>query len=278
MGYTEYKWQTKNMLELFAREWTPSSQLLGAVCLVHGLGEHSGRYEEVADFLTGNGYAVLAFDLRGYGKSQGKRGHTPSYDTLMDDIDILKTEAEKHFPGVPHFLYGHSLGGNLVLNYILRRHPKFDGVIVTGPWLKLVSELPPGKISLIRVMDKIWPGFTQKNGLSSEDLSHNSQISSSYTHDPLVHSYISVRLFTGVYDSGIWALEHAGEFGPPLLLMHGTADRITSADASRQFAESLADRCTLKLWDGLYHELHNETQKQDVMEYILHWLEGIVNT
>jgi len=146
MKHTEFKFKTSDELQLFGQSWQPEDRPRAAICLVHGMGEHSGRYGHVADRLTQAGYSVFAFDLRGHGKSLGPRGHTPSYRTLLNDINSLLNEVDKNFPELPLFLYGHSLGGNLVLNYVLRRQPKFKGVIVTGPWLRLAFEPPRFKI------------------------------------------------------------------------------------------------------------------------------------
>ncbi|MGB2782801.1 MAG: alpha/beta hydrolase, partial [Atribacterota bacterium] len=118
MKHTEFKLKTFDGLLLFGQSWQPESKPKAVICLVHGLGEYSGRYTHVADALTLAGYALISFDLRGHGKSEGPRGHTPSYEALMKDISSLLEVTNKQFPQLPSFLYGHSLGGNLVLNYV----------------------------------------------------------------------------------------------------------------------------------------------------------------
>jgi alpha-beta hydrolase superfamily lysophospholipase len=240
--------------------------------LLHGHGEHIGRYEHVAAALTEQGYALLGFDLRGHGKSAGPRGHTPSYEALMDDIAVFFDQIEARYPGLPRFSYGHSLGGSLVLNYALRRKPALRGVIATGPWLKLAFDPPASKVSLGKMMNNIFPGFTQSSGLETAALSHDPAVVKAYENDPLVHDKISARMFVSTYDSGLWALEHASEFPLPLLLMHGTGDRITSSEASKEFAAKAGDKVTLKLWDGWYHEIHNEPGKAEVFKVMTDWL------
>jgi len=267
-----FTWQTTDNLRIFAREWVGSDAPRGIVCLVHGLGEHSGRYQPLAQALTANGYNVLTYDQRGHGQSAGRRGDTPTYEALLADIDRLLEEAEKRYSGLPVFLYGHSLGGNLVLNYILRRRPALSGAVVTSPWLKLAFEPPAWQILLARIMNRIWPRFTQKNGLDPEDLSHDAACVAAYSPDGLVHDRISARLYWLVHEAGRWALDNAAEFHLPLLLMHGTGDRITSVAASREFAAQLSDQVTFKAWEGLRHELHNEQERTEVIEYILSWL------
>ncbi|WP_227762115.1 alpha/beta hydrolase [Zhaonella formicivorans] len=272
MEHFTFQWQTGDGLRLFAQGWRPEGPK-AVVGVVHGLGEHGGRYLKLAQFLVPEGYAVLTFDQRGFGRSEGRRGHTPGYDFLLDDIDEFLQQAALRFPGKPRFLYGHSMGGNLVLNYALRRKPKLSGVIATGPWLRLAFEPPPWKICLAKIMNMVMPAFTQSNGLRSRDLSHDAESVHSYEHDPLVHDRISARLFTGVYEAGLWALGHAAQFDLPLLLMHGGADRITSPEASHRFASQVPVHCTFKLWPGLYHELFNESQKEEVARFLTTWLD-----
>jgi alpha-beta hydrolase superfamily lysophospholipase len=151
MKHTEFTFETFDRLQLFGQSWQPEEQPRAVVCLIHGIGEHGGRYAHVADALTQAGYTLFALDLRGHGKSTGSRGHTPSYEALMNDISSLLEIINKQFPQFPFFLCGHSLGGNLVLNYILRRQPQFKGVIVTAPWLRLAFEPPAFKIILGKI-------------------------------------------------------------------------------------------------------------------------------
>lgn len=272
MRHNEFKFKTFDGLQLFGQSWQPENQPQAVVCLVHGIGEHSGRYTHVADVLTQAGYVLFAFDLRGHGKSKGPRGHTLSYEALMNDISSLLEVVNKQFPQLPSFLYGHSLGGNLALNYVLRRQPQFKGVIVTGPWLRLAFEPPAFKIILGKITNRFSPAFSQKSGLDIKVLSHDPEVVHAYENDPLVHDHISARMFIGIYQSGQWALEHASEFSLPLLLMHGGVDKIVSVEAGRKFAGKIKENCTLKIWDGLYHEIHNEPGKEEVFKFLIGWL------
>jgi len=259
---------------LFGRSW-PVANAKGVVCLVHGLGEHSGRYAPLAAALNAAGFAVHAFDLRGHGKSGGKRGHTPDYDALMNDIACLLNDAAKKFPAAPRFLYGHSLGGNLVLNYILRRPVEdLTGAVATGPWLRLAFEPPAFKIWLARTVGRLLPALLQPSGLNVAHLSHDPEIVQAYVEDPLVHDRISSALFLGAYEAGLWALEHAADLTLPLLLMHGADDQLTSPEASEEFCRRAGERCTFKRWEGMYHEIHNEPQKAEVYRTVIAWLES----
>ena len=129
MDISEWKWKSSDGVDMYARGWAPAGTPKAAIMLVHGHGEHVARFDHVAAALTEKGYAMLGFDLRGHGKSGGARGHTPAYDALMDDIASFSRQTDQLYAGLPRFLYGHSLGGNLVLNYALRRKPDLHGVI-----------------------------------------------------------------------------------------------------------------------------------------------------
>ncbi len=268
----EENWTVPSRPPLFFRLWRPA-QVRAVVALVHGLGEHCGRYGHVAAALNQAEYALLAMDLYGHGRSGGQRGHIPAYETLLDEIAMLLEEAGRRFPGRPRFLYGHSMGGNLVLNYALRRRPHLNGVIATGPALRTASPPPAWQTTLARLIERVWPAFSMPNGLPRPFLARDPAVVQAYTDDPLVHNRVSARLGLAILESGRWALEHAAEMPLPLLLMHGTADRLTDPEASRAFATRASGDCALLLWEGFYHELHNEPEKEAVFAVMLDWLE-----
>ena len=273
MDIQESTIQTSDNLQLYARTWAPETMPRAAVCLVHGLGEHCGRYDHVAAAFNQAGFAMLGFDLRGHGQSPGERGHTPSYDAMLDDVNRALQTTRERFPDVPLFLYGHSMGGNLVINYALRRRPPVAGVLATSPWLRLPTPPPAAQMTLARLMNRIYPKMAQSNGLELDALSRDPQVVTDYQNDPLVHDRISVRLVVEFTDAGEWALEHASELSLPMLLVHGSADRLTSPLASQEFAAKAGELCTLKIWENFYHETHNEPEKEQVIAYNLDWME-----
>lgn len=272
MNHKETQWNSSDGIQLYSQSWNVEKPK-AVICLVHGMGEHSGRYAHVAKFFNENNYSVLSFDQRGHGKSGGKLGHTPSYDLLMEDITILLKQADSLYPGIPKFLYGHSMGGNLVLNYALRKKPGVAGIISSSPWLKLAFEPPAFQVKLAKVVNGIFPAFTQSSKLDVTAISRDAAIVNAYKNDKLVHDKISSNMFLSVHQSGLWALEHAQEFSLPLLLFHGTADRLTSYKASHEFSQKVKSDITFKLWEGLYHEPHNEPEKQEVFVLIREWME-----
>ena len=274
MKHFESSWQDKQGLNIFVQGWEPERKPRAVVALVHGHGEHSGRYAHVGEAFTQAGYVLVGYDLRGHGKSGGPRGHTPSYDALMDDIADFLAWIEQRYPGLPRFLYGHSMGGNQVLNFCLRRKPELAGVIATGARLKLAFDPPALQITLGKVMNRIAPGFTQKSTLDTAALSRDPKVVDAYIHDPLVHSKISARLFVSIYESGLWALDHAGEFSLPLLMMHGSDDRIISFETDAEFAKRAGRVATWRPWQGFYHEIHNEPEKAEVIKTMIEWLDA----
>lgn len=243
----------------------------GVILLVHGIGEHVQRYRYWAGLFGKENFAFAALDLPGHGKSEGGRGKIKKYSLVYELIDILINAARKMLPGIPVYLYGHSMGGGIVLDYTLRFNPKVKAVIATSPWLRLSFEPNKAKIFLAEAVKAVLPGIVQSNGLVTDYLSHDRSIIDEYNSDPLVHDKISVAYFAGASSSASYALNHASDLKVPLLLLHGSDDMICSPEGSREFASKnrLAE---LKLWDGGYHELHNETFKDDVFRYIVNWI------
>jgi alpha-beta hydrolase superfamily lysophospholipase len=219
---------------------------------------------------------MFTFDLRGHGKSEGLRGHFLSADLILKDIDLLLERARIRFPGIPLILYGHSLGGILVLYYSLKRNPDVKGVLATSPGLHTALEKQPLKILAARILGTIAPTFTMPSGLDDNGLSHDKAVILQYRQDPLVHDRLSVgfgKVMLGVID---WTLSHAGEFSLPLLLIHGKADSIAYPESSSEFAAQVNQNCHLVLWEDGFHELHNEPFKEEVFNTMISWANSLL--
>lgn len=275
MKHQELKWKSNDDLELFAQIWEPQVVSPRAiVCLVHGLGEHTSRYAHVAEAFQKEGFILFGFDLRGHGRSGGARGHISSIDDFMNDIDLLLVQAQTRYPGLPVILYGHSLGGILVLHYGLKRKPNIKGIIATSSGLHTALEQQPLKIFMAKLLGSLIPSTTLASGLDPKAISRDEAVVQAYVNDPLVHDKVSLgfgKIMLGVTK---WTLENAGNFPLPLLLLHGKNDEIAFPSSSTEFAAALGDRSTLVLWDGAYHELHNEPEKAEVFKTMIMWMDA----
>lgn len=303
MKHFETNWKSTDGLTLFAQGWEPDATPLKAVvCLVHGIGEHTGRYAHVAEAFTKEGYVLFAADIRGHGKSEGLKGHADSMEILMQDVDLLLKQASVRYPGLPLILYGHSLGGILALHYGLKRKPDVKGVLVTSPALHSSLEQQAIKVLAAKVLGALVPKMTIASGLDVDAISHDLEVIKAYNNDPLVHDRISVGLGKVLLQVCKYNLDHAGEFPLPLLLMHGAADTLafpsssiefwqalaskheitiqnrSSLEARReeiQFAKPLEGKCSLVLWEGGFHELHNEPIKEEVFKTMTDWMNAL---
>lgn len=272
MTFAELTWVSPDHARFYAVEWRPSRPR-AAVLLIHGLGEHCRRYDPIAAAYCAAGIGVVSYDQRGHGRTSGKRGHFPSMERALDDIDHFLSEVQSRYPGMPRFLYGHSLGGMEVLDHALVRKPAIQGVICTSPGLATGQPVPKLKLFLANLLYSLMPELTLPNGLDLENLSHDPAVISAYKNDPLVTPLVSARLGLDLINTGRWVEEHGEDFALPLLLMQGTEDHLVSPEATRRFAARVPrSLITYQEWPGLYHELHNEAQRDEVLGEMTSWV------
>jgi alpha-beta hydrolase superfamily lysophospholipase len=270
---TTFSWTTQDNLQIYAVDW-PVAQPKAVIAIIHGLGEHIHRYEHVAAFFNAHHLAVTGYDRRGHGRSEGKRGHTKSYEAFLDEISELHSETEARYPGLPIFLYGHSMGGNLLLSYVLQRHPNIQGAIVSAPHIQLAFQPSVVMVGLGKLMRNINPGFTQANGLAVDQLSRDPKVVQAYQADPLVHDRLTAITGMAMLESGDRLHQYEGSTQVPLLLMHGGEDGITSPAATQAFTQRIKGDISCKIWDGLYHEIHNEPEQEQVLDHAYAWIES----
>ncbi len=274
MGTSEWKWITYDGLEMYSKAWLPDGKARGVVCLVHGVGEHIGRYQSDGEALAGAGYILAGFDQRGFGKSGGQRGHTPGLEAYFDDIDLFLAEVDRRYPDLPRFLYGHSMGGILVLAYPPIRRPTLAGVISTAPGLKSSIEKQKLKVILAKVLGKVLPNLNMNSGLDPQMLSRDLLVVDAYKSDRLVHFNISTAWGKAMLEAIDIAFENAPYFPLPLLLMHGTKDEIAFPSSSTKFAKlAPQDKVSFKMWEGFKHELHTDPEKAEVFKTMINWLD-----
>ena len=275
MEHTDRFISSNDSKHLYYQQWLPDVPPMGQIFLVHGFSEHSGRYSEWIQRFVEKNLAVYTLDLRGHGKSAGQRGHTPCYQEMLKDIGVW-IQQFKSKQGIPTILYGQSLGGNLVLSYMFDM-PDFlpDGIISTSPWLKLVAG-PKTLVALgARILRKIAPSFSRNSGLDINLLSHDPSVAEAYARDPLNHSQITPTLFFGTQKAARKIQKRYHDFNLPVLLMHGSGDKVTSFMASQKLAHDVqkaGNDITFIAWEGLYHELHHEYEQNDVFQTIIDWL------
>ncbi len=270
----EFKLDTGKGLILTGDIYDAVAEPSKVIVMVHGLGDHFGRYSHWARFFAEKEIAVVGIDLPGHGRSPGRRGHIRSYYDYNSIIESLAKFARNRYGDKPIGLYGHSLGGNITLNYLLTNSSGFDFAIATSSWLQLVSAPSRSTLAAARIVSVLFPGFLQANGLHLEHISRAEDVNEKYKSDPLVHDRISVRLAIEATNAAKRILETGSRINIPVLLLHGKDDMITSNKGSSQLAE-INDNITLKLWDDGYHELHNESFSDKVFDYIYNWLAGL---
>jgi acylglycerol lipase len=274
MEHHEYTWKSKTGSNVFGQSWLVENPK-AVVGIIHGMGEHSGRYNYVVDALNNAGISVVAYDQFGHGRTEGKRGHVSNYDMLLGCVGELTSKMVELVPAKPTFLMGHSMGGNVLINYLLRRNPKINGAIISAPWLKLAFDPPALQVKLAKLVSGLLPGLVQASKLDVKAISRDPKEVQRYVDDSLIHDKISTGFFVGVHEAGGWALEHAGELKTPVLLYHGTADSLTSHDASKSFADKAGGGdANFKSLEGFYHESHNESEENraKVFKMILEWI------
>jgi alpha-beta hydrolase superfamily lysophospholipase len=274
MSHIEFEKSAFDGLNLYFQGWQTENEVKGVISLVHGLGEHSGRYADWASSFNQAGYTVLSYDLRGHGKSGGRRGHISTFDDFLADTALLVSETNQRYPDAPKFLYGHSLGAIIVTNYVLRKKPNFNGVIVSGLSNKTSLQEQKVKILLSQVLGSIIPTISMSTGLVPATISRDSQVVEKYIHDPLVHSKATLGFAKSSLSAINYADQHAGEWNLPVLIMHGELDELGYAEGSREFAAKIKNDCTLKIWPGMFHEVHNEPEKDQVFIYLREWLDA----
>ena len=263
-------------MELYEWNW-PSPSPHGTIALVHGAGEHCGRYEHVAQWLNNAGYAVLGRDLPGHGRSPGKRGHIDRFANYLATVDGMLDRLRTLYPAAPQFLYGHSMGGLIVVRWLQERPhdatSPLAGVVLTSPCLDLSLRVPPVLFQAASLIERVWPTMSQPSRIPPTAVSRRADIVAAYASDPLVERKVNVRWAMELQRSMARARERGVAFPVPTLILQAGADKLVSTEATRAFAESLAapDK-EYREFAGCYHELHNEPERDEVLATITSFL------
>ena len=260
-------------LDLFYRGYVPIRKPKAVLLILHGLAEHSGRYMNVVDYFVPRGYAVYGFDQRGHGQSEGMRGYVQNFSYYISDLNTFSEMVRVNHSSEKIFLIGHSVGGTIAIAYCIYHQNEFDGLILSGATIEPGSSLSPVKIVLARFLSLITP----KMGVDVIDASAISQDQSvvdAYKRDPLVYrGKIRARLGAELLKVMRRLPNQMSEIHLPILIMSGSADRLSNPEGSRLLYESVSSRDkTLKYYDGFYHEIFNEPGRDQVFNDMDDWL------
>jgi alpha-beta hydrolase superfamily lysophospholipase len=266
-------------LNLYYQSWHPDAAVQATIVMVHGIGGHSGLFAPAVQALVPQGYEIYALDLRGHGRSPGQRGYINAWVEFREDLRLFLQEIDRQRSNCacPRFLWGHSLGGTIALDYVLRSSDRLQGLIVTAPALRKVG-ISPFKLALGRLLSGIFPRFSLKLGLQNDLCSRNPDLCSITLQDPLRHEYGSARLATEFFATVDWIYQHRADLQVPLLLLHCNEDQITFAETSRDFFQQItfADK-EHREYSECYHDLYTDDSDRmltDLQDWLKQHLKG----
>lgn len=261
--------------QLFWRAQRPKKNPKASIIIVHGLAEHSGRYEHVMTRFAESGAGIYALDLRGHGRSSGKRVFIRRFTEYVDDLQALILKAQHAAPEEPVYLVGHSMGGLVVVHHLLEYAGIAKGAILSSPGLDIAVEVPAWKTKIANLATKIYPGLAVPTGISSEWLSRDPEVVNAYERDYLVTHSATAGWFTAFTQAQARAFEKAPEIQVPLLLLSAGADKLVSVAAHERFIEKLGSKDKeLKVYPELYHEIFNEPEHVEVLDDAYNWLKS----
>ncbi|MCL6452385.1 MAG: lysophospholipase [Alicyclobacillus sp.] len=263
------------MKPLYRRNWACECPR-GLFVMVHGLGEFCDRYAWVADRLVDEGYAVLAFDLPGHGRTPGRRGHVDRFDAFLDALADVLSGAAETYPGVPIVLFGHSMGGLVIARFLQTRRLPADvrAIVLSSPCFDIARPVTPTQRRLVQIFSTVWPTWLQSTGIAPESVSRTPEIQRGYRLDEFVLRRVSMRFL----DEFFRAMDavRSTDLPPvpcPILIAQAGADRVVSVAATRQFADRLqAPAKQLVVYPDSYHEILNDPNRDEVLADILAWL------
>jgi alpha-beta hydrolase superfamily lysophospholipase len=262
-------------LVLCGKSWARAASPRAAILIVHGLGEHSGRYAATAAVLNAAGFAVHAVDYRGHGRSEGRRVHVDDVDDYVADVRAALEEVRRRDPGVPVFLLGHSQGGLIALELALDDPAAIDGLVITSPFLAVHPASRPSTLvrALARVLLRLAPRLPLPTSIDVRVLSRDPAVGEAYARDPLVSHAASAGWLRAIGRAQRDVRAGASRLRVPTLLMASGDDRLVDAEATRQFAREAAPAIVeFVWWDGFYHEMLNDLGREQVLARIGDWL------
>ena len=256
---------TRDGLVQLRRRW-PAVTTRAAVLLLHGISEHSGRYEHVGRFLSERGFDVVAIDLRGFGQSGGRRAYVESFDQYFDDVEDQL--AEMRALGVPIVLLGHSMGGLIALSYVLSTRPSPELLALSAP--ALGAEIPAPLRSLTPVLARLAPRLRVPSPIKGEVLATDPAVGEAYFADPLVVRFATPALGEALLRQMQWANAHLDQLALPTLVLHGADDQLVPARSTRSMGDLAL--VTRRTYPGLRHEIFNEPAHRAILQDLVDWM------
>jgi alpha-beta hydrolase superfamily lysophospholipase len=252
--------------------------------LIHGIAEHSGRYEHLFEYYTKNNFSIITMDLRGHGQSAGQPVFIPTVEAIFQDMDLLLKEARRIYPFCPAILYGHSMGGALVLSYTLNRFPNkedkcpYQAIVVTSPWIRLARPFQPPRpiYSIIRTACLLRPSLNVPLRFDPHKTTRDEEIINSYSNDDRIRRTATLSIVKNIGGIAAKLDRKRATFHIPVLIQHGQADSITSHAASLRFA-ARGENIDFKSWPGCYHGLHHEPEREEIFDFTLKWIKRKVS-
>jgi alpha-beta hydrolase superfamily lysophospholipase len=274
MQHTEGTFQGIDGISLYYQTWETQVKPKAGLVIVHGVAEHSGRYGNLVEGLVPAGFSLYAYDHRGHGRSPGKRGYIRSWSEYRSDLGAFLAKVRELVDDLPLFLFGHSMGALVVLDYILHEDANVNGAIVSAAPIDSSKAASAALIATARLLSSVWPTFPMKSPLNAAHLSCDQQVVDAYLGDPLVFHNMTARWGTEYLDTQAWVRAHAAALNLPILLIHGSADEICLVEGSHWLYERIdqPDK-SLNVYPGGFHESHNEPGHDQEIEDIINWLD-----
>ena len=270
---TEGSFKNKDAQNIIYTAFLPERPPKTAMVFVHGLGEHAAKYGYFGESACEKGLAFFAYDQRGHGRSDGPRCHIDTLDDFTEDLRQFVEIAKIESLCDEVFVMGHSMGGLTALIFSMKYGDRIKGVIASAPVLRLVKPPSGIKAGIVDLFSRLFPRFTTPNRIPFGYLSHDLKLVEETKNDRYSQRILSFRLFTEMERGMKYALENAAAIRVPILLLHGTGDKVIDLSGTKDFYDRIVFRDKeIKLYDGLYHELLRETERQEIIDYILNWI------
>ena len=261
-------------IKLFYQTWQPEESACATLIIVHGLGEHGGRYMNVVNHLVPKGFAIYAHDHRGFGRSAGKKGFINDWSEFREDVNTFVDLVREKEGERPLFILGHSMGGCITCDYVLHYPDGLTGVILSAPAVGTL-DIPKAQAVLSSIFSSLIPSVAVPTNLDETAVSRDPAVIEAYKNDPYVHDKGTPRFGVEFPKTAVYCMDHAAEFQPPLLMIHGNADRLVNVEQTKIFFDKVTQPDKkLIIYEGGYHESHNDIHYEEVVVDMENWLEA----